>query len=231
MNVLAIDTATAFLCIGLSDGVKNYLTRLEVGTGLSSMLVKTIRGHLDAVGWKAADIDCFACGSGPGSFTALRIGMAAIKAMAWATHKPVAGIPSLDILAYALRGEESVLVPVMDAKRSMVYTAAYAAGSGVLRRITPYQLVPVGEFSAVMGRKICSRRQKRIIITGDAADLVRPALSGSLLRAEAAEKDFRNPSPHALLELAQQACARKQTCDAFKLKPLYLYPQECQIRK
>ncbi|HRZ14218.1 MAG TPA: tRNA (adenosine(37)-N6)-threonylcarbamoyltransferase complex dimerization subunit type 1 TsaB [Candidatus Omnitrophota bacterium] len=231
MKILALDTSTQVLCIALSDGSRTFLTRLDLGTRLSGMLVETLRQQLDAAGWKAGDIDCFACGVGPGSFTALRIGMAAVKALAWAVDRPVVGVGSLDILAYTLRAEEGMIVPVMDAKRSMVYTAAYTSAAGRIRRRSPYRLVPVDDFARAFSRKIYPREKNRIIIMGDGIPLVRDKLCGRMSDAFLADKDFWYPYPQALLELAQQARDRGQTTDAFRVQPVYLYPKECQIRK
>src|SRR4030042_6175727 len=99
MKILAIDTSTKFLCLGLSDNTKVYEYKLEVSRLLSTLIIQTIKRALDSLGWKVSDIDYFACGLGPGSFTGLRVGLAAIKGMSWALNKHIIGISTLDILA------------------------------------------------------------------------------------------------------------------------------------
>ena len=78
MKILGIDTTTGRLCLGLYVDGKFYEYSLEVGRKLSALLVPTIQRVIDAAGLKIADIDYFACGLGPGSFTGMRIGLATI---------------------------------------------------------------------------------------------------------------------------------------------------------
>ena len=122
MRILGIDTTTRFLCLAFYDGVKIYEYNLEVGRRLSELIGVTLDRVLHALGWEPEDIDYFACGIGPGSFTGMRVGVATVKGLAWGLKKPIAGIPTLDILAQNVRADNNThIIPVIDAKRSMVY--------------------------------------------------------------------------------------------------------------
>ena len=79
MKLLGIDTTTKRLCLGLYVDGKFYEYSLQVGRSLSALLVPAIQRVICAVGLKITDIDYFACGLGPGSFTGMRIGLATIK--------------------------------------------------------------------------------------------------------------------------------------------------------
>lgn len=100
MKILGIDTTTKFLSLGICDnanpvrntayvdkhnkisnGAKIYEYNLEVGRRLSSLLAPTLKRVLDTLGWRIDDIDYFACGLGPGSFTGVRVGLATIKGL------------------------------------------------------------------------------------------------------------------------------------------------------
>ena len=70
-------------------------------------------------------IDAIAVAAGPGSFTGLRIGSATAKGLAFAMEKPIVGVPTLDGLAYNLYGTDKIVCPIMDARRSQVYTGIY----------------------------------------------------------------------------------------------------------
>ncbi|MDD2703280.1 MAG: tRNA (adenosine(37)-N6)-threonylcarbamoyltransferase complex dimerization subunit type 1 TsaB, partial [Candidatus Omnitrophica bacterium] len=96
MKILALDTSSRYMALGLSDGDRVYEYDLAVERRLSALLGPAVKRVADALSWKMDEIDYFACGIGPGSFTAVRIGMSLIKGLAWSLRKPVAGISTLD---------------------------------------------------------------------------------------------------------------------------------------
>ena len=71
------------------------------------------------------EVDAVAVAAGPGSFTGLRIGSATAKGLSFAMEKPVVAVPTVDGLAYNLYGTDKVVCPIMDARRSQVYTGIY----------------------------------------------------------------------------------------------------------
>lgn len=72
-----------------------------------------------------AEIDAIAISGGPGSFTGLRIGAATAKGLGLALHKPLIHIPTVDGMAYQMYGVDGIICPIMDARRSQVYTGLY----------------------------------------------------------------------------------------------------------
>lgn len=72
-----------------------------------------------------AQVDAIAVAAGPGSFTGLRIGSATAKGLSFATGKPIVAVPTVDGLAFNLYGTDKVVCPIMDARRSQVYTGIY----------------------------------------------------------------------------------------------------------
>ncbi|TAM40002.1 tRNA (adenosine(37)-N6)-threonylcarbamoyltransferase complex dimerization subunit type 1 TsaB, partial [bacterium] len=121
MKILGIDTTTKFLCLGIYANNSFYECKLEMGRNLSALLTITIQRALDAAGLKAADIDYFACGLGPGSFTGMRVGLATIKGLSIVRNKPVIAIPTLDILAKNAPLKGSLIVTALDARRGLIY--------------------------------------------------------------------------------------------------------------
>jgi tRNA threonylcarbamoyladenosine biosynthesis protein TsaB len=158
MNVFAIDTTTKFLCIGIETSSGRYEYRVEAGIKLSKTLIPTVKNVLSAAGLEIRDIDCFIAGLGPGSFTAVRIGLASVKAFAWGLHKPVSGVCTLDILAAGAR-RDGIVVPVIDAKRSLFYSAVYRNDAAGLKRLSPYLLLPQDALIGLVRKKVASSKK------------------------------------------------------------------------
>ena len=222
MKILGIDTSTKYLCIGICDQVKVYEFNLEVGQKLSALIAPTIKRILDSLGWEAKDIDYFACGLGPGSFTGLRIGLSTIKGLAWALNKPVIGIPSLDILARNIKSCGSTIVPIVDAKRNLIYCSAYRITGNRLKRIMPYQLLSKEE--------LVFKFKKDILFLGDASGLYKEYLLKHIKPAIVLESDFWYPQAHNIILAAKEIAHSKKASNAFGVLPIYLYPKECQIK-
>ncbi len=223
MKILAIDTSTKFMCLGILDGSKVYAYNLEVCRKLSSLLAVTIKRILDTLDLRVNDIDYFACGLGPGSFTGIRVGLATVKAMSWAVNKPVIGICSLDILAKNVKDNDKPIIPVVDAKRNLIYTAIFKKKNGRLKRTRPYMLLNEEEFIALA--------TPESIIFGDALELYKEKLMRNLKEPVFLDKDYWYPKAHNIIELALEKIKEKRWSSPVEIKPIYLYPKECQIRK
>lgn len=222
MKILAVDTSTKFMCLGICDGHKIYVYNLETQRKLSSLLSLTIKRVFDALGWELDEIDYLACGLGPGSFTGLRVGIATVKGISWALHKPIAGVSTLDILAGNAEDSDRPVVPVIDAKRGLIYTSVFKKKNGRLRRIRPYMLLDSGE--------LIRQVPPQSIIFGDALGLYKERLLGNINGATFLDKDYWYPKAHNIIELARERIKEVQLYTCFNIKPIYLYPKECQIK-
>jgi tRNA threonylcarbamoyladenosine biosynthesis protein TsaB len=104
------------------------LVPLEGGT-FSAQLVPQISALLRKHNFKKEQIDAFAVASGPGSFTGLRVGLAAIKALAEVLHKPIAAVSRLEVIARLSNGSGEVMA-ALDAGRNEVYSGVYRIEDG-----------------------------------------------------------------------------------------------------
>jgi tRNA threonylcarbamoyl adenosine modification protein YeaZ/ribosomal-protein-alanine acetyltransferase len=131
MVVLALETATRDGSVALWDhGTCHARTGDDPrthGERLPGELLAWLAGHAREL----TDVDLFAVVSGPGSFTGLRVGIAAVQGLALATGRPVVAVPTLDALAapeLEKTSEGTIVAPCLDGQRGEVFLAAYAAG-------------------------------------------------------------------------------------------------------
>ena len=177
MLVLALDTtAKTASCAVLekdADGERMRAVSTVCGTLThSETMLPMIEKMLGNIGKKTADIDLFAVSAGPGSFTGVRIGAAMVKGLAFGTGKPCVGVSTLEALAENLRVitenvPDSVVVPVMDARRGQVYTAG---------RISEDSLVTLEELKIFL--ETPDFTGKKIFFTGDGYDLAKNFFDG-----------------------------------------------------
>ena len=137
LKLLAVDSSAVSAGAAVFDGEK-LMSECFINAGLthSRTLMPMVNGALSDVGLKIEDIDCFAVSKGPGSFTGVRIGVAAVKGLAFPCDKPCAGVSTLEAMAYNFTDEECTVCALMDARRSQVYTALFSLSGGKVKRLT-----------------------------------------------------------------------------------------------
>ncbi len=223
MKLLAIDSATKFLSLGIYDDGKVYEYNLELGPKLSSLLAVIIKRALSALDLEAGDLDYFACGLGPGSFTGMRVGLSTMKGLSWAMRKPLIGISTLDILAMnAQPGVNHPVIPVIDAKRDLIYACFYRNSGSIPKKTSPYMLISKKE----LFKKI----KPQSIIFGDALNLYREDILKNAPGAILLDKDAWYPKAHNIITLALGRIKGRKFADLSKINPIYIYPKECQIK-
>ena len=143
MRVLGIDSATLVAGMAVVDGERVIVEGfLQTRKTHSERLLPLIDFWLREAELSLSDLDGIAVTLGPGSFTGLRIGLATAKGLALGAGKPLLGIPTLDALALNLTGVPGFICPILDARKSEVYTAVYVSPeSGRLIRLTRYLAV------------------------------------------------------------------------------------------
>lgn len=170
MKILAIDTTTPDGSIAVLDD-QRLLAEIGVSstTTHSSRLLGSVQHLLAALGLDIGEIDGFAVSPGPGSFTGLRIGLSTVKALAFASGKPVAAVSSLAALAWKLRDDGPGLVaPVIDTKKGEIYAALFE-----IRSRRPAEVVTQGAYAPDSFLSLLPRRKVRFI--GSGLDLCRDA--------------------------------------------------------
>lgn len=127
MKVLSIQSAVARGGIALYDDEAGYEGLIDIPlTGkLSTALAPAVDKLLKEAGWSYRDIELYACASGPGSFTGLRVGMAMGKGLALATGCEIKSIPTLDIVRYDFNYDTGSVIAAIDARSRRFYYADY----------------------------------------------------------------------------------------------------------
>ncbi|KRN08641.1 glycoprotein endopeptidase [Liquorilactobacillus mali KCTC 3596 = DSM 20444] len=146
MNVLAIDTSNQPLSIAiLKDKELIATVTTNESKNHSVTLMPQIANLLNSVGMKPIDIDRFVVAKGPGSYTGLRIGVTTAKTFAFTLSKELVGVSSLAVLADAVNEEETIIIPLFDARRSNVFAGGYVKDGTGLTNVIPDQHVSLDE--------------------------------------------------------------------------------------
>jgi len=125
-RILAVDTTADFGSLALvENGRVVEELPLHSSDGFSHVLWQHLDPLLRRHDWSLADVDCFAAAAGPGSFTGVRVGLTAMKALADVEGKPVVGVSNLR--AIATYGSAPLRAAILDARRGEIYAAAYDA--------------------------------------------------------------------------------------------------------
>jgi tRNA threonylcarbamoyladenosine biosynthesis protein TsaB len=126
MKVLAVDTATAWQSVAVLDD-REVLARAdeEADGAHAKRLVPAIDRVLASCGMTLTDLDGLAVSIGPGSFTGLRVGLATMLGFRLASGLPLAAVPTLEAMAWNLRGAELPLCPILKARTGEVYWGVY----------------------------------------------------------------------------------------------------------
>ena len=229
MRLLAVETSTLTGAVALLEaGGVVAESRVSVAVTHGERLVAAIDGVLRAARWGLAEVEAFAVALGPGSFTGLRIGLSTVKGLAFATGKPVVGVPTLDALAWALPFCAYPVCPVLDARKNEVYTGLYRTLEGRLEVLAAPRAVP----PATLAEELRTSTEGPLVFVGDAVLPFSSVLTEILgTRARLAPADLRLPSAVTVGELGGWALGRGEAADPATLVPLYLRPSEAELAR
>lgn len=224
MKLLALETSTMIGSIALST-TNELLAEYQLGikTSYSDMLLPAIEHLLHSTNTPIQAIDAFAIAQGPGSFTALRIGMSVVKGLSLATNKPVIAISSLDGLAHNMFASNYLICPLLDARRHEVYTAFYKKAGDSLQRLSPDR--------ALRPEKLLEEIHEDVVFLGDGSERYRNLIANALQeKALFAPIPLNYPRASTIAQLAFKKGMHVPFRETESLTPLYGRPPEAEIK-
>ena len=159
-----------------------------------------------------SQVDAVACAAGPGSFTGVRIGVAAAKGYAWGGELPCVGVSTLEAMAQQGRSFEGLLCCAMDARREQVYNALFFCKNGVITRLCEDRAISIEEL-----KQDLARYEMPVLLLGDGARLCHECLG----YPSAAEHLVMQRASGVALA-AKAALERGEEADGVILTPNYL---------
>lgn len=223
MYILGIETSTMTGSVAIlkEDRVLAEYT-LHTPQTHTERLLHTIHQTLQAVSLSVRDLDGIAVSAGPGSFTGLRIGVTTAKSIAYSIRKPVAAIPSLDALASQYLFCNTLICPMIDARKKEVYAAFYRNSGAQVQRLSEYAVVQPEDFV----REIT----EPALFLGDGVFPYRPVIE-RLLGEQAifADPVHLLPRGSCIAKLGYDRFKRGEQDDCFALTPVYLRKSEAEI--
>ena len=172
MKIIALETSAVTASVAVTDD-ERLLAQSFQNSGLThaATLMPMVSGLLKNTGLTLDEMDVVAVAAGPGSFTGVRIGVAAAKGLAWPGDKPCAPCSTLESMAWQCAHMGGEICAAMDARRNQVYCARFRAEGGTLTRLTPDRAMGLDGLADEVRASGLPQ-----ILVGDGAHLVRAAL-------------------------------------------------------
>ena len=222
MKILALETSAKAVSAAVSEDGRILASGYQ-DTGLthSRTLMPIVEHILKNTGLTAADMDAIAVAAGPGSFTGIRIGVAAAKGLAFAADKPAVGVSTLAAMARNVAFCDGLVICAMDARRQQVYNALFEAKDGQLTRLTPDRAIALEELAEELRS---DPRPKTVVGDGAKLCLAHLTAAGIPCRLAPAHLVMQNAMSVALE--AEAMAAEGKLVSAQALEPVYLRPAQ-----
>lgn len=227
MRILAFESSAKAASVALlEDG--RLLAESYQNNGLthSRTLMAMAEGLLRGCGLTPAGVNALAVAAGPGSFTGVRIGVAAAKGFAWGAQAPCRGVSTLEAMAWNASPTGELIVPAMDARRGQVYCAAFYRLARGVERALPDAALSVAE----LGERLRSIPGGKVMV-GDGAELCYNSLKDALPGLRLAPEHLRFQRAAGAALAAWDALSRGADADAASLVPNYLRMSQAERQR
>ena len=217
MKILALESSATACSVALCED-EALIAQSFQNNGLthSRTLMPMAVSLLDNCGTALDAVELIAVAAGPGSFTGLRIGVAAAKGLAWPGNKPCAACSTLESMAWCLAHLDGEICAVMDARRNQVYNARFRAAGGRLERLCPDRAIGLDQ----LGEEL-KKVEKEKIVVGDGARLCYNTLTEQGITLKMAPEHLRMQSAWGVARAALELVRSGGLVSGEELAPVY----------
>lgn len=218
MLTLAFETSAKAASVALvADGKLLGESYQNTGMTHSQTLMVMAEDVLRTAGKTVTDVTAVAVANGPGSFTGVRIGVAAAKGIAWGRELPCYGVSTLEAMALSLGAYQGYVCPVMDARRAQVYNALFYVNHGTLERRTEDRAIALTDLAQEI-----KNLQEPIFLVGDGSILCYNTLLESVPTLVLPPEHRMHQRAVGVALLAEQMARAGEAGDGAALAPNYL---------
>ena len=217
MKIIALESSAVTASVAVTEDEK-LLAQSFQNSGLthSATLMPMVSDLLKNTGLTLEEMDVVAVAAGPGSFTGVRIGVAAAKGLAWPGDKPCAPCSTLESMAWQCAHVGGEICAAMDARRSQVYCARFWAEHGELTRLTRDRAVGLDE----LVEEVRASGKPQTLV-GDGAHLVQKALEEQGLPCVLMPPHLRYQTAWGVAQAALRMAREGQLVSAAAMAPSY----------
>lgn len=225
MKILAVESTSMVAGAALiQEGQLVGEIRIQHKKNHSEQLLPILDQLLQCCECDPEELTALAVSLGPGSFTGIRIGVATVKGLAQALDIPVFGVNTLEALAWQAAPFTGTIMPLMDAQRNLVYTAAYRFQEGRMITLAEPDVLHIQELLSQLEETPAPR-----LFLGDALVLHRERIAGALGEgASFALPIHAMPSAAALAQCALSKARDGEGLKAAALQPIYLRTSQAE---
>ena len=222
IKILALDSTAEVSSVCVCEG-ERLVCEITVNTGNthSQTLLPALEQALRMAEITVNDIDVFACSTGPGSFTGVRIGVATIKGIAYGKNKPCVSVSTLEALAYNQIGSNGLVCPVMNARRSQVYNALFRCENGSITRLCDDRALAISELDEELADV-----SESIYLCGDGYAITESGFKKT--KVSYVPERQRCQSAYSVAQIALHKYNSGEYVDDAALVPIYLRPSQAE---
>ncbi|MBR3641021.1 MAG: tRNA (adenosine(37)-N6)-threonylcarbamoyltransferase complex dimerization subunit type 1 TsaB [Oscillibacter sp.] len=220
MKILALETSAKAVSAAVSeDGKILCASYQDTPLTHSHTLMPMVEHILKNTELAVSDLDAIAVSVGPGSFTGIRIGVAAAKGLAFAAEKPAIPVSTLSAMARNVSFSDGLIVCTMDARRDQVYEAHFRAENGEIRRLCDDRAIALADLAEELRNEAGP-----ITLVGDGARLTKDFFDAAALPCRLAPPHLLMQNAVSVALEAEALAARGGLVSAQELAAFYLRP-------
>ncbi|KPJ61620.1 MAG: hypothetical protein AMJ46_00535 [Latescibacteria bacterium DG_63] len=231
--IAAIETSTTFgsVAVVTDDGLLSEIC-MSVPQGHCESVLPMLTRLLSETGLDVASPDAFAVSLGPGSFTALRIGLSTAKALSVSTGKPLVGVGTLDALSYNVAGLCAYVCPIIDAKRREVFYSLYRDRNGHQEKLSEYRAERPEQAVAEISSLLRGTGEGNVAFLGDGVGSCRELIQREIgPRSVFPAAHLGIPRASSVGTLALRLFRQDRVEDIDSLEPIYVRRSDAELRR